>query len=338
MKIITTKVMLNILAINIIYIIIGYFGWLDTTGYINKVLYQDEMLTGTPTEYWRVTLSYYFSVTYIMLPILNIITIMLYTGSGETSQKVATALKVQIVLLILIKFLTTSNFLTQYSEELITDTKSMSFEYYYIIISILSVLFVYRKDLKNIKMIATISVSFMLLTLLMNLHVNILRVNMYNRVIEAISKYTTAGTPVIKAKVNLLNVEFYNDGLMSVERSSNDYKDFMGLFIYVRTNKPSNDEIFKIVETFYAKYETINNEYLKEKLGKYYEGTKVGRYNRLLQHKDNDLHLLDVYKNKGLAVAMNEIEKMKKDKKQSIIYLFIKTVENVKELENPFLI
>lgn len=328
MRIIGNKFAFAVLVISILYIVIGYFGWLDTTGYLNKELYYDQIVTGTATEYWRVKLSYYFSITYIMIPILYIITIILYRGSGETSNKLATALRVQLVLLVLVQFFPLYNFFAHYETELIPYTTLIGFQYYYIIISIISVLYAYRKDIKNIKMIATISAFCIALTCLLNLYVNILQVNMFNRVVDVTSQSATVGTPIIKAKVNLFNVEFYNDGLMSVERASRNYKDFMGLFLYTQANKPSDDEIFRIMNTFYSKYEPIA-EYKKEKD---YGCTKVCRYNSLAVYKETDLKLIDIYKNKGLSAAMNEMENIIKDGKRSLIYAFIKTVENTKNM------
>jgi hypothetical protein len=337
MKLIGNKVMCNLLAINIIYIVIGYFGILDTTGYLGVHNYYDGIVNGTPSEYWKVTLSYYYSITYLMLPILNIITILLYKGSSDVTKKIALSLKIQIISFILINIVfnilkvKTETYYTEYNLELIPVIKEGFFRYYDFFILILSVLFVMRKDIKNIKIVSVVLLTSLIVLGLTNFHSNIHRAEMINRVIDAQSHYIPDGNPLIKLKPNVFNIEIIPDGFTSFERSTKNYKSLMYMVVYMGTNTPSNKEIFELTDKIYSNYKPQDDTYIKSKLGELYTATMLDRYNQIIKFKENDLYLLDIYKRKGLDEARIELQNLDENRKRSLINMFIHIVKSKKE-------
>jgi hypothetical protein len=308
MKLINNKVALFFLCINIIFIIIAYFGLLDPSGIYNHISGTLIYAEGTPKEYWKINLDTYYGIMYTILIGINLLFIALYRGKGEIVRNITGALKIQLSLCLLLSIgvYTLSSTINNNGIE-----EMLSVNIYFILIPIISAILINIKQIKNIKLIIISSLACISITLILCLQVNLLIASIINRVNDVNLQFTKNGTQLYKNKVNLLSVERIPDGVANLERSSKKYTDFLAILHYPTINKTTNEEIFEIMDKF-SKNSGIKDEtYLKEKLGDKADFTRLHIFKKFSKLRDEDINLLNTYKTKGIDAAMKELETTK---------------------------
>jgi len=325
MKLIGNKVALAFLIINLALIIIGYFGIMDSAGFLNGIISTSELSTGTAEEYFKVKKDYYFSIVFITFFVINYLIIILYRGQGEIMRKLSKALIIQLIITGIISLIKIYA-IDGYNKTSIEEFEASIFGVYYLIIAIISALLAYNFDFKNKKGLVYVAFACLLVSFILNIENNILRVDIANKSAINISKLKPVGSPIMKHKVTLLGAESYEDGVSTLDRLTDNQTNFLDLLMYVSTNKPSNEEIFTMVEKFYANHVNYDETYLKEKMGDNYQLTKLSLNNKMnARYKENDMKIIDIYKNKGLNDALKEIDVSKKG---SLIALLIRATKH----------
>lgn len=308
MKLIGNKVALAFLIINIVLITIGYFGVMNSAGFLNALIPTSDLTTGTPDEYWAARKDYYFSIIFIAFFVINYLVILLYRGQGEIMKKVSAALIIQLVITSIISLIKIF-IIDGYNKTSIEEFEDSTFDIYYVIVAIISAILVYNFDFKNKVGLVAVTCACLLVSFILNIENNILRVDLANKSAIVISKLKPVGSPLMKHKVTLFGAETYKDGVSTLDRLTDNQTNYMDLLIYAGTNKPSNEEIFIMTERFYANHIHYDENYLKEKLGDDFKMTRLAINNKINNlYKENDMIFIDIYKNQGLDAALRELE------------------------------
>lgn len=311
MKLIGNKVAFAFLLMNMALIAIGYFGIMNSAGFLNGLIASADLTTGTPEEYWKAKKDYYFSIVFIAFFVINYLVILFYRGQGEIMRKVSAALIIQLFITSVISIITIF-IIEGVNKPSIDELEASNFGIYYIIVAIISAILVYNFDFKNKVGLVAVAFSCLLVSFILNLENNILRVDLANKSAIVMSKLKPVGSPLMKHKVTLLGTESYEDGVSTLDRLTNNQTNYLDLLIYTSTNKPSDEEIFKMVENFYANHVHYDETYLKEKMGDDAKLTRLALNNKMNLYKENDMKIINIYKTEGLNAAIKEIEVSKK--------------------------
>lgn len=319
MKLIGNKVALAFLFINMVLITIGYFGVMNSAGFLNGVIATADLTTGTPEEYWKAKKDYYFSIVFIAFFVINYLVILFYRGQGEIMRKVSAALILQLFITLVISIITMF-IIDGYNKTTIESFEPSTFGIYYIIVAIASAILVYNFNFKNKVGLVAVTSACLLVSFILNIENNILRVDIANKSAIVMSKLKPVGSPLMKHKVTLFGAESYEDGVSTLDRLTENQTNYLDLLIYAGINKPSNEELFKMVENFYANHVHYDETYLKEKMGDDAKQTRLALNNKMHLYKENDMKIINIYKTQGLEAAIKEIEVSKKG---SILRLLI---------------
>jgi hypothetical protein len=225
-----------------------------------------------------------------------------------------------------------------YNKTPIEEFEPSTFGIYYVIVAIASAILVYNFNFKNKVGIVAVTSACLLVSFILNIENNILRVDLANKSAIVMSKLKPVGSPLMKHKVTLFGAESYEDGVSTLDRLTENQTNYLDLLVYAGINKPSNEELFKMVENFYANHVHYDETYLKEKMGDNFKLTRLGINNKMHLYKENDMKIINIYKTEGLEAALKEIEVSKKG---SILRLLIiakkqepNKVEENKEIVN----
>ena len=337
MKLIGNKVALAFLLINMALITIGYFGVMNSAGFLNGLIATADLTTGTPEEYWTAKKDYYFSIVFIAFFVINYLVILFYRGQGEIMRKVSAALILQLFITTVISIITVF-IIDGYNKTPIEAFEPSTFGIYYVIVAIASAILVYNFNFKNKVGLVAVTSACLLVSFILNIENNILRVDLANKSAIVMSKLKPVGSPLMKHKVTLFGAESYEDGVSTLDRLTENQTNYLDLLVYAGINKPSNEELFKMVENFHANHVHYDESYLKEKMGDDAKQTKLAINNKMHLYKENDMKIINIYKTQGLEAALKEIEVSKKG---SILRLLIsaekqepKKVEEKKEIVN----
>lgn len=152
---------------------------------------------------------------------------------------------------------------------------------------------------------------------------NIFRTDLANRYTVVDNKLKPIGQPIMKYEITLLGGRSYQDGVSTIESVTDNYSNHLDLLNYASINKPSNEEVFNIVERFYENRVNYDETYLKNKMGDKFYQTKLQINNKMSKgYKENDMKLIKTYKTQGLEAAMKEMNEMKNG---STIWILINT-------------
>lgn len=301
MKLINDKVACSFLIVNLIFIFIGYFGLLDTTGYVNNSLVVSQYIQGTPEEYWKIKIDYYYSIIYIALMVLSYFVILLHKGTTPLSISISRSLKYQILIFIIIDITT----------RIININHPNEFErlsLWWLLVPFIAALLANRKEPSNIKLITISILSCMSVLLLLSLQKNIFKANMDNRIVQAAVQYTPVGATMYKYEPTVIGVKKIDDGVATIERITKNYTEVLSVITYPLINKMSNEDVFEMMDKMSKNYVIKDESYLKEKFGGRFVSTRVYSYNKIGPLNEIDLKLIQTYKTKGIDAAMNELK------------------------------
>ena len=313
MKLIGNKVALVFLIINIALIAIGYFGVMNSAGFLNALIPTSDLTTGTPDEYWTAKKDYYFSIIFVAFFVINYLVILLYRGQGEIMKKVSAALIIQLIITSIISLI--KIFIIEgYNKTSIEEFKDSTFDIYYVIVAVISAIIVYNFNFKNKVGFIAVTCACLLVSFILNIENNILRVDLANKSAIVMSKLKPVGSPIMIHKVTLFGSESYQDGVSTLDKLTDNQTNYMDLLIYAGTNKPSNQEIFIMAEKSYANHIHYDETYLKEKMGDDFNMTRLAINNKINnRYKENDMIIIDIYKNQGVDAALKELEASRKE-------------------------
>jgi hypothetical protein len=301
LKLINDKVACSFLIVNLIFIFIGYFGLLDTTGYVNNSLVVSQYIQGTPEEYWKIKIDYYYSIIYIALMVLSYFVILLHKGTTPLSISISRSLKYQILIFIIIDITT----------RIININHPNEFErlsLWWLLVPFIAALLANRKEPSNIKLITISILSCMSVLLLLSLQKNIFKANMDNRIVQAAVQYTPVGATMYKYEPTVIGVKKIDDGVATIERITKNYTEVLSVITYPLINKMSNEDVFEMMDKMSKNYVIKDESYLKEKFGGRFVSTRVYSYNKIGPLNEIDLKLIQTYKTKGIDAAMNELK------------------------------
>lgn len=313
------KTILVFLLLNIALIAIGFFGVLDSAGFLNAVIPSADLTTGTAEEYWKYKNDYYFSITYIAFLILNYVVIFLYKGKSEISERIAIALIMQLSIVTIIGIIKV--FFFSDNPPSLGEPNISTFGIYHVVIAIIASMWVYNFKFKNKVGILLTAAACLIFSFIVNLQTNILSVDIANKSAITVKKLEKVGTPVNKYHATLFSIESTPDGVTTLDRLTNNQTNYIDFFLYISVNKPSNEEVFRMVENFYNNHISYDETYLKEKMGDNVSMTKLHVNNDMVKkYKDIDMYLINVYKKEGIDAALKAI---KESKKGSMVGLLI---------------
>lgn len=96
--------------------------------------------------------------------------------------------------------------------------------------------------------------------------------------------------------------------------------DILDAILYLQNKAVSEHDVFVLLETYYAQYEH-KSDFLKNNLTSLYKNSRIEYNDKLYKkYKENDLKLIEYYKNNGLEKT---IEKIKNDKVDSLIPIIL---------------
>jgi hypothetical protein len=320
LKLINDRVACSFLIVNLIFIFIGYFGLLDTTGYVNNSLVVSQYIQGTPEEYWKIKIDYYYSIIYIALMVLSYFVILLHKGTTPLSISISRSLKYQILIFIIID-ITTRIININHPNEL--ERLSL----WWLVVPFIAALLANRKEPSNMKLITISILSCMSVLLLLSLQKNIFKANMDNRIVQATVQYTPVGTPMYKYEPTVIGVKKIDDGIATIERITKNYTEVLSVITYPSINKMSNEDVFEMMDKMSKNYVIKDESYLKEKFGGKFVSTRVYSYNKIGPLNEIDLKLIQTYKTKGIDAAMNELKNIQ----SSVIKIAIENKQNFDE-------
>lgn len=301
MKLINDKVACSFLIVNLIFIFIGYFGLLDTTGYVNNSLVVSQYVQGTPEEYWKINIDYYYSIIYIALLVLSYFVMLLHKGTTPLSISISRSLKYQILIFIIIDIITRIININHPNE---LERLSL----WWLMVPFIAAFLANRKKPRNVKLLTISILSCISVLLLLNLQKNIFKADMANRTVQATIQYTPVGTPMYKYEPTVLGVKQMDDGVATIERITKNYTEVLSVITYPSINKMSNEDVFEMMDKMSKNYVIKDESYLKEKFGGRFTSTRVYSYNKIGPLNEVDLKLIQTYKNKGIDAAMNELK------------------------------
>jgi hypothetical protein len=301
LKLINDRVACSFLIVNLIFIFIGYFGLLDTTGYVNNSLVVSQYIQGTPEEYWKIKIDYYYSIIYIALMVLSYFVILLHKGTTPLSISISRSLKYQILIFIIID-ITTRIININHPNEL--ERLSL----WWLVVPFIAALLANRKEPSNMKLITISILSCMSVLLLLSLQKNIFKANMDNRIVQAAVQYTPVGATMYKYEPTVIGVKKIDDGVATIERITKNYTEVLSVITYPLINKMSNEDVFEMMDKMSKNYVIKDESYLKEKFGGRFVSTRVYSYNKIGPLNEIDLKLIQTYKTKGIDAAMNELK------------------------------
>jgi len=305
------KTLLAFLLINLALIAIAFFGVLDSAGFLNAIIPSADLSTGTPEEYWKYKNDYYFSIIYITFLVLNYFVIFLYKGESELSKRIAIALIVQLSIVTIISIINV--FFFSDNPPSLGEPNISSFGIYHFVIALIASIWVYNFKFKNKVGLLLTTAGCLAFSFVINLQANILSVDIANKSAITVKKLEKVGTPINKYYTTLFGVDSKPDGVTTLERLTNNQKNYIDFFLYTSVNKPSNEEVFSMVENFYNNHISYDETYLKEKMGDNISMTKLHVNNEMVKkYKDTDMYLINLYKREGIDAALKTIKESKK--------------------------
>lgn len=328
MKFIGNKTALKFVIVNIILVVVGYFGLLDSAGFLNSITPSADLITGTAAEYWKYKIDFYYSIIFIAFFVMNFVAILFYRGKGNFLSKLSSALIIQLLILTVVNIISVY-LIKGYKTADLSNFEISQFGVYQLIVAVTSAMIIYKFDVKKYLTIAATACACLGVTFIYNLENNIFRTDLANRYTVVDNKLKPIGQPIMKYEITLLGGRSYQDGVSTIESVTDNYSNHLDLLNYASINKPSNEEVFNIVERFYEKRVNHDETYLKNKMGDKFYQTKLQINNKLSKgYKENDMKLIKTYKTQGLEAAMKEMNEMKNG---STIRLLINTTSPDKQ-------
>jgi len=321
MKLVNNRVALTFLLVNVLFVAVGYFGLLNSAGYFYSIVGNFKYELGTPYEYWKLKIDYYYSIMYIGLLATSYLVILLHKGNTPTSIMISRGLKYQILFFVVIDLIIRLININHPKSYRFDEYAPENISLLYLLVPLVAALFAKRKQPFNMKLVLITTMSCLAVFLMLNLQKNILKVDIANQVVKASLQFTKVDYQVHQYKPTLLGAEIIDDGVATIEKITNNYTDILAITYYPLINKTTNKEIFDLAEKMSTNYKLKDESYLKEKLGDDFYWTKVYKYNKISKLNEYDIQLLNTYKTKGVDEAMREINP---EKRSFIMMLFEK--------------
>lgn len=329
-NIISGKLVIAIALINVILIALSYMGITEAAGFLYSTAGPYKYITGTESEYIKLNTNLVFSIVYILFYILSYLLILLYFGKTATTRIIAFALKVQILIYSIIFIIYGAiQSLSENKIRVLTEYNPTSFNIYCLIIAAIAVYLSNINNLKNVRMMGLTAIACLSVTILINFQGNILSASITNIITEHSMAFNKEGTPLYKHKATLLSGESLPDGVVTIERATENYTDYVKLFHYLTYNEFSNEDIFEIMEKFHDNFIPKDEAYLKSKIGYKIKATKIHQYNNLMKYKDEDIRLINIYKKDGVKAAMQALNETKNKTLLSALIKIKKNKENI---------
>jgi hypothetical protein len=326
-----TQFAITYFAISSFILLLAFLGVFDPSGFIN--LSNDGYLIKIDDlkSVNNYALDSFLSIVYISMIFFNVVVLLSYKTKHEFAIKVFKAIKIQLFIylaIIIVGLLLAFTDLSSSAFSSVTSVFERPVEgnivgFSTIVIIVLSSLYVMRRNLNDVKNTFLIAAFSSVVALFIGVYTALLNVNISNKFVEIQIPFAKLGTPLEKFKIVGLGVEKYNDGVVTLQRASDNFSNYQNLLISLYSNK----ENIKLEQAVYA-FDEFYKKYKVQAIPEKPKGLKLRMTleNELYQrNKNNDLKLIEAFKSGGLdnmQLVYNQIKLDKKNKQNSFNFFF----------------
>lgn len=318
-----TQFALTYFALSSLILLLALMGVFDPTGFLNLANDGYLMTVEDSKAINSYAVDALLSIIYISMIFFNVVVLLSYKTKHDFAIKVFKAIKIQLIVyiaIIIIGLSLTFTDITTFPFSTIASVFERPVEgnivsFSTILVIVISSLFVMRKNLSDVKNTFLIAAFSSVVALFIGGYTAFLNVNITNKFIDIQIPLAKLGTPIEKYKIRGLGVEKYKDGVVSLQKSSNDFTNYQNLMMSIYSNKEDIklEQAVYALDEFYKKYKLQNIPQKPEGLK-----LRITLENKLYEsNKDNDSILIEAFKSGGLDSMKVVYNQIKMSKKQS---------------------